>query len=129
MGEVKKVNIKNRTYYFHNDMINIKNFESDLLKIDRKSYKNIGIYNIGYITIKAIDDFENIYGVNPLYLIISHANGYVEQKNENKYLIFDTTDENKELLKKFNDAWSRIKNKINSISSGECDYEKDYMKI
>ena len=46
MGEVKKVNIKKRTYYFHNDIINIKNFESDLLKIDRKSYKNIGIYNI-----------------------------------------------------------------------------------
>ena len=104
MGEVKKVNIKKRTYYFHNDMINIKNFESDLLKIDRKSYKNIGIYNIWYITIKTIDDFENIYTVNPLYLIISHANRYVEEKNENKYLIFDTADENKELLKKFSDA-------------------------
>ena len=75
-----------------------------MLRIDRKSYKNIGIYNIWYITIKTIDDFENINSVNPLYLIISHANGYVEEKNENKYLIFDTTDENKELLKKFNDA-------------------------
>ena len=75
-----------------------------MFKIDRKSYKNIGIYNIWYITIKTIDDFENINSVNPLYLIISHANGYVEEKNENKYLIFDTTDENKELLKKFNDA-------------------------
>ena len=75
-----------------------------MLKIDRKSYKNIGIYNIWYITIKTIDDFENIYTVNPLYLIISHANRYVEEKNENKYLIFDTADENKELLKKFSDA-------------------------
>ena len=75
-----------------------------MLKIDRKSYKNIGIYNIWYITIKTIDDLENINSVNPLYLIISHANGYVEEKNENKYLIFDTTDEKKELLKKFNDA-------------------------
>ena len=52
MGEVKQINIKNRTYYFYNDMINLKNFESNLLKIDRKSYKNIGIYNIGYITNK-----------------------------------------------------------------------------
>ena len=104
MGEIKKLNIKNRTYYFHNDMINIKNLESDLLKIDRKSYKNIGIYNIWYITIKTIDDFENIYSVNPLYLIMSHAKGYVEEKNENKYLIFNTTDENKELLKKINYA-------------------------
>ena len=65
MGTVKQINIKNRTYYFYNDMINLKNFEPNLLKIDRKSYKNIGIYNIGYITIKKIDDCENIYGVNP----------------------------------------------------------------
>ena len=54
MGEVKQINIKIRTYYFHNDMINIKNFEPNLLKIDRKSCKNIGIYNIGYITIKKL---------------------------------------------------------------------------
>ena len=65
MGEVKQINIKNRTYYFYNDMINIKNFDQILLKIDRKSYKNIGIYNIGYITIKNIDDCENIYRMNP----------------------------------------------------------------
>ena len=61
-------------------MINIKNFEPSLWKIDRKSYKNIGIYNIGYITIKKIDDYENIYSVNPLYLNVNHANGYIEEK-------------------------------------------------
>ena len=54
-------------------MINIKNVEQNLLQIDRKSYKNIGIYNIGYITIKKIDDCENIYSVNPLYLLANHA--------------------------------------------------------
>ena len=54
MGEVKQTDIKNRAYCFYNDMINIKNFESKLLKIDNKSYKDIGIYNIGYITIKMI---------------------------------------------------------------------------
>ena len=129
MGEVKQINIKNRTYYFYNDMINIKNFDQILLKIDRKSYKNIGIYNIGYITIKKIDDYENIYSVNPLYLIIAHASGYIEEKGVNKYLVFDSTDENKELLKKYNDVWNGIKNKIEEVSSGECDYEKDYMKI
>ena len=80
MGEVKQINIKNRTYYFYNDMINLKNFEPNLLKIDRKSYKNIGIYNIGYITIKKIDDCENIYSVNPLYLLVNHAGEYVEEK-------------------------------------------------
>ena len=75
MREVKQINIKNRTYYFYNDMINLKNFEPNLLKIDRKSYKNIGIYNIGYITIKKIDDYKNIYSVNPLYLLVNHGSG------------------------------------------------------
>ena len=65
MGEAKQINIKNRTYYFCNDMINLKNVEPNLLKTDRNSYKNIGIY-IGYITIKKIDDYENIYSVNIL---------------------------------------------------------------
>ena len=54
MGEVRQINMKNRTYYFYNDMINIKHFEPNLLKIDIKSYKNNGIYNIGYITIKKL---------------------------------------------------------------------------
>ena len=52
MGEVKQINIKNWTFYFYNYMINLKNFESNLLKIDTKTYKNIGIYNLGYIIIK-----------------------------------------------------------------------------
>ena len=100
MGEVKQINIKNRTYYFYNDIIDLENFKSNLLKIDKKSYKDIGIYNIGYITIKKIDDYENIYSVNPLYLQVNHANGYIEEKNGNKYLVFnDSADENKELLK------------------------------
>ena len=129
MGEVKQIDIKNRTYYFYNDMINIKNFDPILLKIDKKSYKNIGIYNIGYITIKKIDDCENIYRANPLYLIIAHANGYIEEKGVNKYLVFDSTDENKELLKKYNDVFNGIRDKIKKISGDECDYEKDYMKI
>ena len=96
MGEVKQINIINWTYYFY-DMISIKNFELNLLKIDRKSYNNIGIYNIGYVTIKKIDDCENIYSVNPLYLRVNHANEYIKEKNGNKYLIFDSTDVNKEL--------------------------------
>ena len=71
-----------------------------MLKIDKASYKDIGIYNIGYITIKKIDDCENISSVNPLYLRITHASGYIEEKNRNKYLIFDSTNGNKELYKK-----------------------------
>ena len=88
----------------------------------------------GYITIKKIGDHENIYSVNPLYLTISHASGYIEEKEMNKYLIFDSmellsTDENNELLKKYNDIFSGIRNKIKKISGNECDYKKDYMKI
>ena len=75
MGDLKQINIKNRTYYFFSDMISLKNFEPNLLKIDRRSYKNIGIYNIGYITIKKIDDYKNIYSVNPLYLLVNHGSG------------------------------------------------------
>ena len=62
-------------------------------------------------------------------MLVNHVNGYIEEKGVNKYLIFDFTDENKELLKKYNDVWNGIKNKIKEVSSGECDYEKDYMKI
>ena len=58
-----------------------------------------GIYNIEYIKIKKIYDCENIYSVNPLYLRVDHASGYIEEKGVNKYLVFDSTDENKELLK------------------------------
>ena len=94
MGEVKQINIKNRTYYFQNDIIDLKNFDARLLKIDKKSY------NLGYIAIKRIDDYESIYSVNPLYWRINHENGYLEEKNGDKYLMFDSVDENKEVLKK-----------------------------
>ena len=95
----------------------------------KKSYKNTGIYNIGYITIKKIDDCENIYSANLLYLLIAHGNRYIQEKGVNKYFVFDSTDENKELLKKYNDFFNEIRNKIKKISGDECDYEKDYMKI
>ena len=84
MGEVKQINIKNQTYYFYNHMINLKKFEPNLLKIDRKSYKSIGIYNIGYITIKKVDDYESIYSENSLYLLVNHGNGYTEKKKKMK---------------------------------------------
>ena len=64
-----------------------------------------------------------------MYLLISHANGYIEEKAGNKYLVFDSTDENKELLKKFNDVFNGIRDNIKEVSDSERDYEKDYMKI
>ena len=130
MGRVKQIDIKNRTYYFYNDIINFENLKSNLLKMKKKkSYKDIGIYNIGYITIKKIDNCKNIYIVNPLYLRITHANGYIKEINENKCLIFDSADKNKELLKKYHDVFNGIRDKTKEVSNEECDYEKDFVKI
>ena len=129
MGEIKQIHNKNRTCFFYNDIIDLKKFNARLLKIDKKSYKSISIYNVGYITKKKIDDCEKINSVNPLYFLISNASGYIEEKDVNKYLIFDSTDENKELLKKYNDVFNGIRDKIKEIDSDECDYEKDYMKV
>ena len=86
MGNIKEINIKNQTYYFFDDMINIKDFDSNLLKIDKKSYKNIDIYYIGHITMKD-SDYVKINSVNPLYLIIEKVDGYIEVKNGNRYVI------------------------------------------
>ena len=145
LGELKQINIKNRTYCFYND-ISIKNFDAEFLKIYKKSYKNIGIYNIGYIT-KKIDDYENVYCVNPLYLFTDRASGYIEEKDlnplhlhidhasgyvekgVNKYLVFDSTNQNKKLLKKYNDVWNGIKNKTKEVSNSDFDYEKDYIQL
>ena len=69
---------------FYNDVINLKNFQSNLLKIDKKHYKGIDIYYIGYIKIKKIDDCENIHNVNPWHLLVNHASGYIKEKNGNK---------------------------------------------
>ena len=100
MGEVKQIKIKNWTYHLYKDITDLKYFEPNLLKNDKKTYKNIDIYYIDiYYTIKKIDDHESIYSVNPLYLRINDASGYIEEKNENKYLTFDSVDENKEVLK------------------------------
>ena len=60
-----------------------------------------------------------------MYLPITDASGYIEEKGVNKYLVFNSTDENKELLKKYNDVFNGIINKIKKISGNECDYEKD----
>ena len=89
---VKDINIKNRTYYFFND-INITDFDLDNIKIDEKSYKNILIYYIGYVTIKK--DLK-IYSVNPLYLIFGKVNGYFEEINGNKHLTLVPTNDSKE---------------------------------
>ena len=111
-------------------MINIKAFHSKLLKIDKKSPKNIDVYYIGYLNIKKIDDYENIHSVDPLYLIIGEVDGHIKEKNESKYLVFDSTDENRIVLQKFTKLWDGIKNKIEATNGGkEGEYGKSFMKI
>ena len=98
MGKVKQINIKNRTCYFYNDQIDLKDFDARLLKVGKKDYKDIGIYYIGYVTATKIANCNNINSVNPLYLIINEMIGHFEEKNENKYLDLDDVDENKKSL-------------------------------
>ena len=94
MGPIKQINIKNQTYYFYNEIIDLKTFDSKNLKLNKKTYKNIDIYDIGYITIKKIGHGYNIKSVNPLYLLIDNASGYIKEINKDKYLGFDDRDEN-----------------------------------
>ena len=83
-SQVKGIDMKNRTYYFFNDIINIENFDPSIIKINEKSCKNILIYYIGYVTTKD-SKFVKIYSVNPFYLIFRNVNGYFEEINKSSY--------------------------------------------
>ena len=123
MGKVKELKIKNQTYHYFNDIIDIKDFQSNLLTIDKKHYEDIDIYYIGYIAIKKFGDCENIHSVNPLYLLIYSATGYFKEKNGEKYLILDLTD-------KYEEDLSGIKKGIETINGVKAlIYEKSYAKI
>ena len=102
-------------------MINIKDFQSNLLKIDKKPHKDFDIYYVGYITIKKIGDCNNIRSGNPLYLICNSATGYFKEENEEKYLIPDS-------IKKYKEVFSGIKSE--TINGGEkMYYQKNYGRI
>ena len=98
-NKVKDVDIKNRTYYFFNDMINIKSFDLNNIKLDEESYKNILIQYIGYVKMKDWK-YIKIYSVNPLYLYFNKLNEYFEEINENKYLTLVPSNESKKKKKK-----------------------------
>ena len=98
-NKVKDINIKNHTYYFFDDIINIKDFDPNNINIDEKSYENILVYYTAYV---AIEDsiYVKINSVNPLYLMLNKINEYFEEINGNKYLTLVSTDESKEKNKK-----------------------------
>ena len=123
MEKVKELNIQNRTYYYFNGIIDIKDFHSNLLETDKKQYKDIDIYYIGCITIKKFDDCENNHRVNPLYLLIYSATRCFKQKMGEKYLVIDSTE-------KYEEVFSGTKKEIKTISGAkELIDEKDYAKI
>ena len=128
MGSIKELNIKNRTYYFYNDIIDIETFDSNNLKLDWKTYKNLDTYNIGYVTIKKIGYGYDVNCVNPLYLRINNASGYIKEINKDKYLFFYVTDENKELLEKYDGVFNGIMSKIKKIGDDWLEYSKGYKK-
>ena len=84
---IRQLNIEGRTYYFHNDLINIENFNSNNLKLDKKSVLGNDVYYIGYIT---KNTQWNVSSVNPLYLMINRIKGHFEEKDGDKYLIISS---------------------------------------
>ena len=123
MRNLKELSINNSTYYFYNDIINLKDFHSNLLKIDKKQYKEIDIYYIGYITIKKIGNCKNINSVNPLYLMIHSATGEFKECDAKKCLVLDSTE-------KYEEVFSGIKKEMETINGGkELLYERNYSKI
>ena len=132
MGETKQINIKNRSYYLYRNLIDLKDFDAEFLKIAKKAYKNIDIYYIGYSPFIKINDYWSNFTMNPLYLDIALASGYIEcnsieEKNGNKYLVLDDIYENKEVLKKYEEVWEGIKKEIETINGGEkIEYGKDF---
>ena len=119
---MREVNTKS-VYYCFEDMVNIEDFHWNLLKIDEKSHRDIDIYYIGYITIKKIDDYENVHCVNQLYLITHSATGHFKEKNGEKHLIIDSTE-------KYEEVFSGIRSEIETLNSEkELFYEKSYARI
>ena len=127
MGKTRQINIKNRTYYFYNDHMYLEDFDASLLKVDKKNYKEIDVYYIGYVTVKKIANCNNINSVNPLYLMIDKMIGHFEEKSENKYLVLDDVNENKEVSQKYEEVWNGIKKEIETINGGKkIEYGKDF---
>ena len=128
MGELKQINIKNQTYYFYNDIINLDEFNGSKIKVDKKNFNDINIYYLGYEYKKKITECNEINSVNPLYLRIKDMKGQFKKgKGDNVWylIIFGDAD----VLRKFANIWKSIKAKIEENTGGIVQYDKDYMKI
>ena len=127
MEIIKEMNIKNRTYYFYNDIINLDEFDESKIKVDKKDFNDIDIYYLGYEHKKKISECNVINSVNPLYLRIKNMNGQFEKgKDDAWYLVISDTDD---VYKKLVDIFESIKNKITEKIWYVVKYDRDYMKI
>ena len=116
---VRQLNIRNKTYYFYNDLINILNFESINLKLDKKAWQDIDIYYIGYIDKNKPKDWK-VKSVNPLYLIINKVFCSAEDENGIKYLKIEKN--HSELtLKNWKIVFDSIKDNIKKINNKNCE--------
>ena len=116
MGKVKQINIKNWTYYFYNNQINLKDFDARLLKADKKDYNEIDIYYTGHMTFKKI---ANCNSVNTLYLMIHEMISHFDEKNEHMYLLLDDVDENKKVSKNMKKFGTELKKILKRLMVGK----------
>ena len=119
----KQLNIKGRSYYFYNDLISLWNFDERNLKLDKKSWKDIDIYYLGYVD--KMPEW-NVNSVNQLYFIVNRIYGSILEENGAKYL---TIPRPENVLKKYEQVFSEIKQKIKKISGEEVIYNDDFQKI
>ena len=127
METIKEINIKNRTYSFYNDIINLDEFDGRNIKVGKKDFNNIDIYYLGYEHKKKIAESDVINSANSLYLRIVDMNGQFEKgKGDAWYLIISDDDD---VYKKLIDIFESLKNKIIEKRWHLVKYDKDYMKI
>ena len=127
METIKQINIKNRTYYFYNDIINLDEFHESRLRVDKKVFNNMDIYYLGYEHKKKISECNVINSVNLLYLKITDMKGQFEKgKDDAWYSIISNKDN---VYKKLADILESIKTKITEKTWDALKYDKDYMKI
>ena len=127
MGEIKQINIKNQTYYFYNDIIDLDEFDGSKIKVDKKDFNDIGIYYLGYEHKKKITESNEINSVNSLYLKTTNMKGQFEKvKDDPGYLIISGDDD---VFKKLVDIFEDIKDKIIKRIWYDVKYDKGYMKI
>ena len=127
MGTTKEINIKNRNYYYYNDIIDLDEIDKSKIKVDKKDFNDIDIYYLGYEYKKKITECNVIRSVNPLYLRIVDIKGQFKKgKDDAWYLVISDKDD---AYKKLADIFESIKNEITEKTWDALEYDKDYLKI